>query len=131
MKYLFLSILMIGVGIGVVGCEDDDTDGPPKEEVVEEPTGVGGNSDQNLISFTGTILQNGIAAPGNAIYSNKTFSTNSFYIWGDNGTRYFAEDSLPNEFKVSLLRVGVRAEDLNENVQPGIALIRIVEIERL
>jgi len=35
MKYLFLSILMIGVGIGVVGCEDDDKD-PPEEEVEEE-----------------------------------------------------------------------------------------------
>jgi len=39
MKYLFLSILMIGVGMGVVGCEDDDKD-PPEEEVVEEEAPV-------------------------------------------------------------------------------------------
>lgn len=33
MKYLFLSLLMIGVGIGIVGCNDDD---PASEQTADE-----------------------------------------------------------------------------------------------
>ena len=35
-SFTFLLIVMIGVGIGLVGCEDDDKDNPPQEEEVVE-----------------------------------------------------------------------------------------------
>jgi len=38
MRFLFLSVLIIGVGVGVVGCEHDDGGSSDDEEMVEDAT---------------------------------------------------------------------------------------------
>ena len=115
MKYLFLSILMIGVGICVVGCEDDDHADPPPDE--------------NIIEFNGRV---------NAVYSADSASCKcedgsyryleGYIIISETKVRYDPQDSLPNDFKISGAAVTVRAEDLHKTSVLG-QVIRIIEIE--
>ena len=129
MRFLFLAVLMIGVGVGLVGCEDENGGASEEEEVVEETGADRNNVDQELISFSGTVFHL-ISGPDDAT-SNVGSSSDEFTIAGDNGTNYAAGDSLPIEYRVSQLRVWVRAEDLSLGGQVDPVPIRIVEIGRL
>jgi len=116
MKYLFLSILMIGVGIGVVGCEDDDSS----------------DADLNLITFNGNVFNVPLGVPANNSINSSKATANDYYISGDNGTNYLAGESLPEEFRVSQLRVWVSAEmaSITKEVRTPPTQINIIEIER-
>jgi len=129
MRFLFLLILMISVGVGVVGCEDDDGGSSEEEETAEETGADRNNVDQELISFSGTVFHL-VSGPDDAT-SSVGSSSDEFTIEGDNGTIYAAGDSLPIEYRVSQLRVWVRAEDLSLGGQVDPVPIWIVEIGRL
>ena len=123
MRFLFLSILMIGVGVGVVGCEhDDDDSSTQEEEVVEEPSGGGRKYD---LDFYGTVIRNAAAGPGGAVAGQQS----DFIILGDDGVVYDPGDSLPEGFKVSRLEVWVLAKKLSEPT-PYSVVIDIVEIRQ-
>ena len=103
MKYLFLSILMIGVGIGVVGCEDDD-------------------KDDNIIEINGLVF--GVASSADALRSSF-----AYLIESTNGVIYDPQNSLPEEHRIEGLAVWVRAEEL-ETTSSWSRVINIIEIER-
>jgi len=119
MKNIFLMILMIGVGIGVVGCEDDEKDSPLEEKIIE---------------FTGRVT---------AVYSDDAsdceFRDGSdteyrvvlgYVIVSDDGVRYDPRDSLPSDYKTNGLYVWILAEDLEKTSSLG-ELIKIKEIDQV
>ena len=118
MKYLFLSILMIGVGIGLVGCEDDDKDDPAVEEEVIEDDSDAPEKDE-LYDYE----INGVVEAGDSDTGGDEF----YGIFGDDGVRYDPRDSLPDEFKIGGLEVYVLANDVGENNSVEV-VIDIVEI---
>ncbi len=119
MKYLFLSILMIGVGFGVVGCEDDKDD-PPQEEAIElngRVSAVYSEDDSDCeYNYDGDGCSSRSVVLGYVIIS-------------DDRIMYNPGDSLPKEYKIHGLNVWVRAEDMQKYSAWG-QVIRIIEIER-
>ncbi len=120
MKYLFLSILMIGVGIGVVGCEDDDKDDPPEEEVEEET-----ENDARMFSFNGKIDAVEIDDTPNYIKYNDM--EDNFIISADRGVDYDPQNSLPDNYRVTGIEVWVYAEDLERTSHLG----RVIRVDRI
>jgi len=124
MKFLFMSILMLGVGIGVVGCEDDESsqdDVVETEQEVEEVV-------VDTFEITGHVLFNALSGPDGANGALEDV-VDRWFIRGDDGVSYFPDAPLPSGFEIAGLRVWVLAEDLNSSVGSG-KLIRIIQIER-
>ena len=127
MKYRFLSVLMIGVGIGVVGCEDDDADAPA-EGTVEEPAGDGVAS-AGTFEFTGMVDGIAIEHGGDGGDAGGAI-TEVYVIRGDDGVNYDPQGTLPSEFDEAGIRVWVLAEDGGGTCSVG-KRINIVRIRRL
>jgi len=124
MRFLFLSILMIGVGVGVVGCEDDESSQDDvveteQEEVVENTGGGGLEYDLDFFGTTDAVASGDDG--GNAGIEN------GFIIVSESGTIYDPAGTLPESFKVVGLRVRVFAVDARETSVLG-RVINIVEI---
>ena len=114
MKSLVFVILMIGLGIGVVGCENDEKASPPDEKNLE---------------FNGRVV---------AVYSTDAANYKSddgidytylrgYIIVSESHVDYDPHNTLPNDFKINGLEVVVCAKDLQTKSSLG-ALIEIKEI---
>ena len=123
MKFVFMSILMLGLGVFVVGCEDDDNAAPEEDVVVD---GSGDSDDGSTVSYdyeiNGTV--DALAPQG----ASSTPSGN-YIIRGDDGVDYDPQGSLPGEFRQVGLDVWVLANDGGGASSFG-RLIDIVRIRR-
>ena len=124
MKFLLLSILMIGVGIGVVGCEHDDDE--PQDASMVDTDGTASPTERKYeLDFYGTIFPNGTAGPGGAVAGQPS----GFFIAGDDGRYYAPGTTLPESFKVVGMKVWVLANYAEGSIPAGALMINIEIVE--